>query len=138
MLPLPQRSSVSPYSQSANDRKESNNGHLSDSTNNQPDLQVRKWKTSYGQYRHCYIGDLPDNFLRVKFLTKSEINNQSKAQKTNPYGEHNNGSTYSDEERLSVLFQNEDFLNELRQNKDFITTLHSGLFFYSSDKIEYQ
>jgi len=44
----------------------------------QQDLQVRRWKTAYGQYRIGYIGDLPDDFLRVKFLSKSEIHNQSK------------------------------------------------------------
>jgi hypothetical protein len=48
------------------------------SANMQQDLQVRRWKTSYGQNRICYIGDLPDDFLRVKLSTKSEINNQSK------------------------------------------------------------
>jgi hypothetical protein len=48
----------------------------------QQDLQVRKWKTSYGQNRICYIGDLPIDFLQVKLSTKSEINNQSKVKKT--------------------------------------------------------
>ena len=38
----------------------------------QQDLQVRQWKTSYGQYRNCFIGDLPDNFLRVKLIPHSE------------------------------------------------------------------
>ena len=39
----------------------------------QQDLQVRKWKTSYGQYRNCFIGDLPEDFLRVKLLPHSEM-----------------------------------------------------------------
>ena len=50
----------------------------SSGTNTQQDLQVRKWKTSYGQYRVCYIGDLPNDFLQVKLLTKSEMNSQLK------------------------------------------------------------
>ncbi len=60
------------------------------SIHSQQDLQVRRWKTAYGQYRICYIGDLPDDFLRVKFLSKSEIHNQSKV---NNY--FNNYSLYS-------------------------------------------
>jgi hypothetical protein len=116
MPSLPQRSS------SSTNHNQLQNSHLSDSTNTQQDLQVRRWKTSYGQYRICYIGDLPNDFLHVKLSTKSEIHNQSKNYIS---GEHSNASRYSDDERLSILFQNEEFLNELRHNKDFITTLHS-------------
>jgi hypothetical protein len=32
-------------------------------------IQVRRWKISYNQYRICYTGDLPGNFLRIKFPT---------------------------------------------------------------------
>jgi hypothetical protein len=116
MPSLPQRLSSTNHNQS-------NTNHLSDSVNIQQDLQVRRWKTAYGQYRNCYIGDLPDDFLRVKLSTKYEINNQSK---NNISGENNNPSRYlDDDEHLSILFQNDEFLNELRHNKDFITTLHS-------------
>lgn len=48
------------------------------SSDTQQDLQVRKWKTSYGQYRNCFIGDLPGDFLRVKLISHSDkTNNQS-------------------------------------------------------------
>ncbi len=30
-------------------------------------IQVQRWKTSYNQYRICYTGDLPGDFLRIKF-----------------------------------------------------------------------
>lgn len=108
---------VSSYSQHASSHvNESNVSH-------QQDLQVRKWKTSYGQNRVCYIGDLPNDFLQVKFLTKPEIDAQAKNCASS--GDNSNGSKYLDNEYLTKLFQNDEFLSELRHNKDFLTALHS-------------
>ena len=42
------------------------------------DIQVRRWKTAYGQYRICYTGDLSNDFLRVEL---SFIDNGSHASK---------------------------------------------------------
>ncbi|CAF0803107.1 unnamed protein product [Adineta ricciae] len=83
------------------------------------DLQVRRWKTSDGHYRTCYIGDLPDDFLCVKFLSKSELHHQSK------HISGNFASQCIDDDQLAVLFEDEAFINELRRNKDFLSTLQS-------------
>ena len=77
---------------------------------------MQRWKTSYGQYRICYTGDLPEDFLRVKF--HSEVHSAS--------GEKGASSQHLDEEHLALLIENDDFLRELRQNKEFLHTLHSG------------
>ncbi|CAF3771033.1 unnamed protein product [Rotaria sordida] len=117
---LPQRSSSN--GQSSINYNQSDNTHFSKDTNLQQELQVRKWKTAYDQYRTCYIGDLPNDFLRVKLLSKFEVTNQSK---DDMFGENGKTLRYADDEHFDELFQNEDFLNELRHNKDFLTTLHS-------------
>lgn len=41
------------------------------------EIQVQKWKTPYGHQRICYIGDLSDDFLRVK------ISNSTRSQSSN-------------------------------------------------------
>ncbi|CAF1525078.1 unnamed protein product [Adineta steineri] len=114
MSSLPQRSSSS----TGNNNNQSNNAHMSENAYFQQDLQIRQWLNTDGQYRMCYIGDLTDDFLRLKFLSKSEL-------KKTISGEKSNTSQYLEDERLAILFQDEEFLNELRHNKDFITTLHS-------------
>ncbi|CAF1310309.1 unnamed protein product [Adineta steineri] len=114
MSSLPQRSSSS----TGNNNNQSTNAHMSENAYSQQDLQIRQWLNTDGQYRMCYIGDLTDDFLRLKFLSKSEL-------KKTISGEKNTTSQYLEDERLAILFQDEEFLNELRHNKDFITTLHS-------------
>ncbi|UJR25058.1 hypothetical protein I4U23_006418 [Adineta vaga] len=90
------------------------------STYPKQDLQVRQWRTIDGQYRICYIGDLPDDFLRVKFSSKSDAHQQLK--------HHKSGDTlsrYTNNEYLAALCEDEEFLNELRHNKDFLSTLQT-------------
>ncbi|CAF4116368.1 unnamed protein product [Rotaria sp. Silwood2] len=117
---LPQHSSSNAHLSISHNQL--NNAYFSKDTNSQQDLQVRKWKTAYDQYRICYIGDLPDDFLRMKLLSKFESTNQSK---NNFSGENGKTSRYIEDERFDELFQNEEFLNELRHNKEFLTVLHS-------------
>ncbi|CAF0757938.1 unnamed protein product [Rotaria sp. Silwood1] len=120
MPSLPQRSSSN--AQSSISYNQSNNMHFSKDINSQQDLQMRRWKTAYDQYRICYIGDLPDDFLRVKLLSKFTNTNQLK----NNFSEENGKtSRYIEDERFNELFHNEEFLNELRHNKEFLTALHS-------------
>ncbi|CAF4153367.1 unnamed protein product [Rotaria socialis] len=117
---LPQRFS-SNYPSSIN-QSQLKNIHFEEDAYCLQDLQVRRWKTAYDQYRICYIGDLPDDFLRVKLTSKFEPTNQSKK---NMHGQHDNAARYIEDEHLEEFLRNEEFLNELRRNQDFITTLNS-------------
>ncbi|CAF3954226.1 unnamed protein product, partial [Rotaria magnacalcarata] len=104
------------------DQSQLKNIHFEEDAYCLQDLQVRRWKTTYDQYRICYIGDLPDDFLRVKLTSKFEPTNQSKK---NMYRQHDNASRYIEDEHLEEFLRNEEFLNELRRNQDFLTTLNS-------------
>ena len=42
--------------------------------------------------------------------------------------ENHDATRSSDDEYLSILFQNEEFLSELRHNQEFLSTLHEGSF----------
>ena len=44
------------------------------------DIQVRRWKTAYGQYRICYTGDLSNDFLRVELSFIDDGSHSSKVE----------------------------------------------------------
>ncbi|CAF4609551.1 unnamed protein product [Rotaria socialis] len=43
-------------------------------------IQARQWRTAHNQYRVCYIGNLSDDFLRIKISSKSQVDKQAKLQ----------------------------------------------------------
>ena len=42
----------------------------------QRSLRAQKWKSSDNQQRICYIGDLPDDFLQMKFCLSTDGTNR--------------------------------------------------------------
>lgn len=93
-------------------RRSPNNSQTTSDSIVHREIQIQRWKTPYGQYRTFYIGDLPNDFLR---LTISSNNEQKKS----------STSQLVEDEHMALLLQNEEFVHELRHNKDFLTTLRT-------------